>query len=353
MANKLKDIFSNKDLDFGLNLTFRDSESHQSFLKALEKVYDDGKPVQVEGITSITTSVKDGELSYPLMIENSIEHFVVYPNIEEVSIPIITDRGSNDYRFKRYYTHNETILESSDSEIAHFKLVFLTGTHEVRLSYKLQLQFAKSVDHTIDSISNALNLLNTMFKTNDTDTVLTKEIDTLNKMKSSLEVARTLFIKLKALEDAFEVLFDPSKIDQLYDIAHDIEELYLLIVEHKAIRLDGKLTPSSEITFTSPLRDPTIGATIDLVFKGESVYSICGQEIPIYTANLLTNAIIKEVNYEDDGTVKMFYADSDSSPMYITYTGFKTETERDQEYRIVMEQKEKYANALTLREYMK
>lgn len=50
--------------------------------------------------------------------------------------------------------------------------------------------------------------------------------------------------------------------------------------------------------------------------------------------------------------MKILYDDTDSEPMYISYTAFKSEDEREQELKIMMEHREKYINAPTVAKYM-
>ena len=52
--------------------------------------------------------------------------------------------------------------------------------------------------------------------------------------------------------------------------------------------------------------------------------SVCGQDILIYTANLLENAVIKEIiENRETGKTKMLYDEADNNPMFISYTGLQ------------------------------
>lgn len=135
-----------------------------------------------------------------------------------------------------------------------------------------------------------------------------------------------------------------------------VEELYLLLIEKKIVRMDAKLTStdSTGITLASKERALEIGQAIDLTFTGDITYSIYEQNITIYTANLLSNAKIKEISETENGEVRILYDDTDSMPMYISCTGHKTSNEAKEESSLIMRDKErtqKYREALTVSEY--
>ena len=102
-------------------------------------------------------------------------------------------------------------------------------------------------------------------------------------------------------------------------------------------------------------RIPDVGETINITFTSKVTYSICGQNIVIFTVNLLTNAIIKEIIKDENGVTKILYSDTDSMPMYISCTGFITSEEAETEHKNITRSKgqEKYIGALTTNEYLR
>ena len=66
----------------------------------------------------------------------------------------------------------------------------------------------------------------------------------------------------------------------------------------------------------------------------------------------MLNAVVKDIK-EENGNIKIWYDDTDSEPMYISYTGFLTEAERDSEIDTLMEDLDKYIDAFTVDEYLK
>jgi hypothetical protein len=173
-------------------------------------------------------------------------------------------------------------------------------------------------------------------------------------LKESILGLKSFFKRLYLVEQELELSFQPMQIKDTEIVEGELEELYLLLIEKKVIRLNAKLnaTESTGITMESGAHKLEVGSKIDLTFLGESEYTIYGQKISVHTANLLSNAIIKEVKQGEEGTIKVLYGDTDNRPMYISYTGFKTIDEAKQEMKTIMEHKEKYIEALTINEHM-
>lgn len=84
MSNILKDVFSKKMFEMGLNLQFRDVESKAEFEKAMETAFEEGRPVEITGVSAINTSIKAGDMVYPHTIDGSIGKVVLYPYNERI-----------------------------------------------------------------------------------------------------------------------------------------------------------------------------------------------------------------------------------------------------------------------------
>ena len=63
MGNKLKDIFSDAPIDMGGNIRFESEDAYKKFLEALDIVWEEGKAVEVEGVSSISTKIKSGKFT--------------------------------------------------------------------------------------------------------------------------------------------------------------------------------------------------------------------------------------------------------------------------------------------------
>jgi hypothetical protein len=94
------------------------------------------------------------------------------------------------------------------------------------------------------------------------------------------------------------------------------------------------------------------GRELALTFQNEAEYKICSQNINIYIANFVCNAIVKKVIRNENDSISILYGDTDSKPMYISCTGYKKADEAAEELKNIMNKKEMYINALTLNEYI-
>ena len=94
------------------------------------------------------------------------------------------------------------------------------------------------------------------------------------------------------------------------------------------------------------------GDKIALTFIGSIEFSFLKQSVTLHTANLLINALVKDIQKCDDGTVRVLYGDTDSKPMYISFSAFQTSEEAKQESETIMQHESIYVNALTSNAYI-
>jgi hypothetical protein len=352
MSNKLKDIFSNKMYDLGGSINFQDEKSLNDFLNALQIVENEGRVVEINGVSSLSTKVKFGKMEYPFLEHKDFTNFIIGPSTEDVPLVLNTKYGEKTVLFKRYHTTSEIILETDTKNVLYFKIVFLKNTPNVKISYRSQPQFAKTVKEIVESYNTSIALLNKLFTYNDIQDLSDDQVLICNMKDAFLEL-ELYFRKLYLVEQELELTFLPKQINDAEKEKLVLEELYLLLIEKKVIRLNAKLneTESTGITLKSGEQKLEIGSIIDLTFLSETEYTLYGQKVFVHMANLLSNAIIKAINEVENGTIKVLYGDTDSRPMYISYKGFKTKEEAKQEMETIMEDKGKYIDAMTLNEH--
>ena len=134
----------------------------------------------------------------------------------------------------------------------------------------------------------------------------------------------------------------------------DIDELYLLLCEKKVVRLSAKLTSisSTTVSMNNAEASLSIGDKIALTFVGSIEFNFLNQSVTLHTANLLINALVKDIQECDDGTVKVLYGDTDSKPMYISFSAFQTSEEAKRESETILQHEGIYVNALTSNAYI-
>lgn len=352
MSNKLKSIFSDEEVIFNGELTFKDKESHDQFMNALERVYEEGKTLSVDGVQAIKTEIRTGGKSYSPEEHKMLDRVVIAPSKEEVPLEVETEFGKKEMHFKRYAINKGVVLETDENAVVYLKMFFESLTEKTTMSYRVHVENAKSVSELIEEYAKIVAFYNKIF------------IKDIQKMKGGAAVQniRLFFLemlnrykKLRFLEKEFDLQFDPKDLAQNEDCWLDVEELYLLLQEKKVVRLNAKLTETQTTSMTINQHKELLseGTALQVTFISEVTYSIWKKHITLYTANLLSNAIVKEIQKLPDDVVKILYGEEDSRPMYISFKAFREEDDAKKELEEIMNRKEEYVDALTTIEYLK
>jgi len=350
MSNRLKEVFSAHEVNIEGKINFNDAESSAKFADAYNFVYENGTAVEINGVLNMCINIKNDELNIPLTIEN-IKKTIIEPSIDKIPLVVMTKLGKREIDFMSLQTKSEIILETKDDEIVFLKLLYNKETHHQSFTWRLQFDRAKNIQEISDSLCTTLAVIKKLFESKDKGLLFIHDNSsiTLDEMKSSLRLNKDFFDKLVCLEKELNIKFLPSEINSINEYVRDVEELFLLLVKKKIIRLNAKLTAteSTGITLGTNGVAPNIGEDIALTFKQERIYTIFDHEITIYTANYLSNAIITKI-INNDKNIKILYGDVDSKPMYISFSGFKTEAEAMYAMENIMQKRKEYENALTV-----
>ena len=352
MANKLKDIFSKSEIEFGGSIRFATPEAYKNFLDALKIVGEEGKTVEVEGVSSISTELQNGNYKYPFSEFKVRDKLYISPSTENVPITFKTEMGERTLEFKKYCNTSDIVLETDKNAIVFLKLSFKRESTKNTLFYRTQPELAKSIEEIIDSYNVFLSFLKYSFEDNSQN--LKEEYDLVERTKKYFYDAVAYFKRARQIEELFGIQFHPAETNEKGNDERELEELYLLLCEKQALRLNAKLNGPGDANITKSVIDlkNMIGKKIEMTFSSTAEYHIYGQKISIYTAILLANAIIQKVQEEKNGKAKIWYCENDSEPMFISYMGFKTLDDRDQELETLMKHKQKYLDAVTVEEYM-
>lgn len=349
MANKIRDIFSDDMYNIEGKIRFRDEEAHKKFLSALDIVQAEGRVVPVEGITSLSTKIVDKNTKYPIAEDDNIIDVVVGPSIENVSIPVLTRNGEKNVEFGRYFTNECIILEAKKHAIVWFKFIIPKDKSKHRVSYKVQFQHAQSIEEVVDEFELAEAFLSKLYKQEDKEPDETGMV-AVKDIKKYFATSADFLRRLVAVEQELGVKNSPCDLADLTEESRlDVEELYLLLCKKQIMRLNAKLTASDSTMVEMAKRNEAlkIGDSIKLTFTGTTEYTMPSQKITLHTANLLQNAIIKDIQTDSD-KVKILYGDTDSKPMYISFSAFKTQPEAKQECEKIIEHEDLYINAQTV-----
>lgn len=354
MANKLKGIFSNDSPEYESTLKFRDNDAYRNFRSALDTVENDGCVVPVDGVESISMYMQDHGVRFPIEQHTDISHFMVGPAIESAPFTVIWPDGEKTYDFKRYRINEDVVLETVKSEVVYLKLVFSKKTQKVRITYQIQYQFAKSINDITFELKACISFL-TKFYTPTTEIGTSEETNRIGEIIRYLRYTAGFISRLNAVEQKLGVKFDPKKLHSLsHEDQQDIEELYLLLCRELPLRLNAKIdsTDATNIESNGIQYELFIGQKIALIFTREVAYDLLGQHFTIYTANAMINAIIKDFQKDGEKTT-VYYGDTDSQPMYISYSAFLEEGQAIKEAERNLGGEKAYIEALTGIQYVK
>ena len=346
MPNKLKEIFSDDMFNMSGTLHFRDGEAYKNFLSALEIVYAEGRVVPVEGVTSVSTTVGHLGTKFP--------QFLVGPAIEPVPITLDVDGKEKTITLLRSRTKDKVSLRSEPDSIVAFNITFLLGENKHTLNYKTQFEKAKSIGEVADSFGIAAALLAHFYNREETTSSESANIS-ISDIKEYFRRYTSFFRHLSAIESKLAISISPDLLKALsLEEQQDIDELYLLLCEKKVVRLSAKLTSisSTTVSMNNAEASLSIGDKIALTFVGSIEFNFLNQSVTLHTANLLINALVKDIQECDDGTVKVLYGDTDSKPMYISFSAFQTSEDSKRESETILQHEGIYVNALTSNAYI-
>lgn len=354
MANKLKDIFSDDMFNINGKMRFESEEAYRKFLTAMEMVQNEGKVVPIEGVTSIVTEVRDHNGRYPLQESTNISDLIIGPSVEPVDLDVCVDGEAQKIQLKRFQITDAVVLESDQNSVVYFKFTFPNnGYHKHTVQYKVQFAHAKTIDCVIKDFSYALALLDRIY---EDERLNAKDEDNqiLIGLKERLRFSINTYKRIKKVEQVLRVHFDPKYLNDFSEEnQQDVEELYILLCQKAAIRLNAKLTTTDNTNVTIPQEkmDLAIGKAVKLAFIGTIEYKLFDHLITLHSSNLVSDAIIKEIR-ECEGKTQVLYGDLDSKPMYISYRAFVTEEEARQEKEALFEHEDIYVNAKTIRQHI-
>lgn len=349
MTNRLKEIFSDEEISFEVSIKPIEEVDSVELHRAIQKVWNEGSSVEINGKFLLTTKMISGENRYPKEKNKRVERVDISPQTETFPIPLKTEYGEKTLLFKRYNTIDKVISETDRNELIYLKIEFIKNTTKTNFSYELQYNVASTVKEIFEGYNTLISFIKMIFNDNQNQESY-EEYKIIDDLKKSLLRAEMLFKKLDLLEKEFKISFNPKDINEIEDSLEMVEELYLLFIKNVKIRLNERLN-DLESTGSITNEEFEIGKKINITFISDREYNIFGKKIPIYTANLVSNAIIKDIKTDIDGMKKIIYSDTDSTPMYISYRAFKTIDEAKNELENMQFNREEYEEALTIYEH--
>lgn len=354
MANRLKDIFSNEPPGYGTTVKFRDNDSYRNFQSALDAVANDGCVVPVDGVESISMYMQDHGMQFPIEQHTEITYFVVGPSIEIVPYSVSWEGCEKNYNFRRYRINEGVVLETDKKAVIYLKLVFSEQMQKAKFTCRIQYQYAKAIDDISFELRACVSFIS-KFYAPTAENGTNEDVARIDEMLRYFRYLEGFIARLRAVEQVIGVTFSPELIPSMSrDDQQDVEELYLLLCRKVPLRLNAKINDSDANYFkgTEFLSEPIVGNGISIVFVREVVYDLLGQKFSIYTTNAVINAIIKDIQKDGEKTT-VFYGDTDSHPMYISYSAYLKEVQAQEEAKRNIGSEKQYIEAITGIQYVK
>ena len=338
MANKLRDIFSDDDFNINCTLRFENNEAYKNFLSALELVQKEGQVVPIEGVTSITEAIHDQTGSYPLGEHDHITHFIVGPSYELHEIEISVNGVNQKVTLQRYQTTESFILCTVPDSIVFFEFKLFKNSYKHNMTYKIQFEKATSLAEVIEAFEMAEGILARIYKS-DGELSTDGKTSTVSDVRKSFRYSTVFFRHLSAIEKKFDLSITPEMLNDISnEIRYDVEELYLLVCQNKVLRLNAKLNSAEATSISMMSKNDSlhVGDQLKLSFLGDISFQIFDKTITLFTANLLLDAVVKEIQNTGDD-LRILYGDTDSKPMYISYMAFINKEDAEQELEALFE----------------
>ena len=358
MGNRLKKIFSNQEILYKGKISFKNKDSYDEFIEALNSVQKEGKVIKLNGIKDIKTTIQNGEDNYPISGGEEIIDVVIGPSKEIVTFNIDTKPEKKKITFSRFHTEDNIILETDAKSIVYLKIIFKKGTMQSKITYRVQPEKAESIEDIIEYYDKIIAFFDILFEVpveNMSDDIDTKDLDSIKLIKNYFNKSILLWKKLRFLEKEFEITVDPLKLHQDSERCwREVEQLYIIIKDKKVIRVDIKLidVTGNNLNIDQQEKNIKVGTVLDITFIEKKKFDLWGNIIELYMANFLTNAVVQEITELEDEKIKISYGQEDSRPMFISYRGFKTLPEAEREMKNIMKHKNEYINAKKIEDYI-
>lgn len=354
MANKLKNIFSNDPPEYKSTLRFQSNDAYRNFRVAMDAVEREGSVLPVEGIESIFVYMEDHGIKIPISYNEAISKFMIGPAVQSFPFSVTWDGNEKTYSFRKYRINEGVVLETAKNAVVYLKLVFSEDIQKVKINYQIQYEYAKSIDEISFELNACIAFL-AGFYTPTEEKGSTEERNIVKKILRYLRYTAGFMTRLYAVEKTLDMCFSPKEINSLsIEDQQDIEELYLLLCKKIPLRVNSKLksTEATTIELSKEHKEIKIGTKIALCFTREIAFDLLGQHFTLYTANALINATIKDFQ-QNGNQMSVFYGDTDSQPMYISYSAFPTEQEAKNEAERNIGGENAYIEARTAIQYTK
>lgn len=119
--NKLKDVFSTNPPVPEIKLLFQNTEAESKFEEAVHLAWDEGHPINVDGVSGIITYDSSGVRKMPFLFEDNIAGFMVGPISETRTFEITTPRGKEKVSLEYFFSSKKGTVYRTNKNAVFFK----------------------------------------------------------------------------------------------------------------------------------------------------------------------------------------------------------------------------------------
>lgn len=364
MGNKLRDIFKNEEPVLKGEFSFANAEAYNRFFEAWKKVQNEGGSARVGNGVTIKTYMKNGDGSEEeyVLHEGEVQDLVIYEQEEPLLVEATIDQEKKQIDCRRTMLNSGMIIKAPVQSVIDFKIHFDVDKHTLNLSVTPRLEYAKNTEDVIESYKIADAIFRKFLQIDEDSPKLSdeqkkqhqKEMEQIAPLLDRIRQETRIFEVVLLIERELNLKFDIAQFAKEPEYLQDAEELYFALIKQLPIRLNAKITSSDTqgINIAHVEKDLEIGDPINITFGSEIIYNICGTEIKLFTANIISNAVVKKILPQENEQTKIIYGDDDVCPMFISYRVYMTEAEAKKEAHSMIERKEEYIEAKAIYEYI-
>lgn len=341
MANKLRDLFQNEQEQYSFTIKSEKKEEIDKIVNAIKKMQKDGQAQTVETNAELIEKVIQGRNEYTIGKYKDLQAMTVSPLMDIIQVPIMVRGKEESIALTKKYLDKRLIIETADNKAISLKFDIDLEKKTIQLKYEPHLENASSFTELLFEYDVVESFVSGLFR-NDV------AIPEKERLISMVSRSHSFVERLMKVLTILDIEMTPNEISDNNDDTLLVEQLYILLVEHKTIRKNDKLNHIDGVLLFDKGEGETIFATYIDTFE----VSVFGHKRNIYTVNCVFNAVVNGVEKNKEGKQKILFTDSDSRPMFLAYSGFINRKEAEKEQEIIINNISDYENAKRFGEHL-
>lgn len=313
MGNKLKELFNRQD-SYEFKIHFNSPEIGNEFQSNLKKFLTDPQnnyfSVQGENIAEVDIFKKTPGGNFPLNSTPNIDKIAcVYPE-EPFICSISTNEEVYKIAFHRFVKEGGVLFENDPESIIHFSFYHASNSEHIQFHWKINVDKASSYSQLAAETEIYYYLL---------IKIANPSMDVIpEKFKENIVILYRLSQSCKRIIEVEKKLkknFSPSKSICSENEMSKFEYIYQVLVKEEPVRDDiSYKTVSSTVNKSVSL--PKVGTKLLFQHDLTEIISVAEQDISLYTMRFYFNAVVNDIEENDQNNNKIIFTGTDKEPLY-------------------------------------